>query len=86
MFILYAIVGRELCGHPQSMEESAYLWWLQLNMPSMLTEKGRKFVTDHVPPNVIDNLRSISKGQFFYAFQEVRRRGTRLGKPRLVVE
>jgi len=55
-------------------------------MPSMLTEKGRKFVTDHVPPNVIDNLRSISKGQFFYAFQEVRRRGTRLGKPRLVVE
>jgi hypothetical protein len=86
MFIFYALAGRELCGHPQSMEESAYLWWIQLNKPSMLTEKGQKFTTDHVPPDVLDYLRTISKSQFFYAFQEARRLGTPLGKPTLVIE
>jgi hypothetical protein len=86
MFILYALAGRDLCGHPQSSEESTYLWWMQLNRPSMLTDKGQKFVADHVPPDVLDHLRSISRSQFFYAFQEARRRGTSFGKPRLIIE
>ncbi len=86
MFILYALAGRELYGHPQSMEESAYLWWMQLNKPSMLTEKGRQFMTDRVPADVLDHLRTISKSQFFHAFQEAGRRGTPWGKPTLVIE
>ena len=86
LFIFYAVAGRELCGHPQSMEESTYLWWVQINMPSRLTEKGREFVADHVPSDVLDDLRSVPKSQFFQAFQGARRRGTSFGKPRLVIE
>jgi hypothetical protein len=86
IFILYALAGRELCGHPQSMEESAYLWWFQLNEPSMLTENGRKFIMDNIASKHLESLRAISKHQFFNAFQEARRRGTPLGKPRLVIE
>ncbi len=85
-FILYAIAGRELCGHPQRWEESAYLWWMQLNTPSLLTDKGQKFVADLVPPDVLDSLRALPRSKFFYAFQEARKLGTNFGKPRLVIE
>lgn len=86
MFILYAIAGRELSDHPQRMEESAYLWWIQLNKPSMLTEKGREFIADKIPSDTLDYLRTISKSNFFDVFREMRRRGTFLGKPRLVID
>jgi hypothetical protein len=86
LFILFAIAGRELCEHPQSQEESAYLWWLQLNKPSMLTEKGQKFVAERITTDDIDHMRRIPKSQFFYAFNEARRRGTPLGKPRLIIQ
>jgi hypothetical protein len=76
MFIFYALAGRELCGHPQSMEESAYLWWIQLNKPSMLTDKGRKFTTDHVPPDVLDHLRTTPKANSSMRFR--RRVGSEL--------
>jgi hypothetical protein len=62
------------------------LWWIQLNKPSMLTEKGREFIADKIPSDTLDYLRTISKSNFFDVFQEMRRRGTFLGKPRLVID
>jgi hypothetical protein len=85
-FILYAVAGRELCKHPQSAEESAYLWWVQLNQPALLTENGRKFLADRIPANVLDGLRKVPKGQFFNAFLEARKLGTPMGKPRLIID
>ena len=85
MFILYAIAGRELCKHGQSSEESAYLWWMQLNQPELLTEGGRKFVSDRIPANTLEDIRRFPKSKFYEAFMEARRAGTPWGKPRLVI-
>ena len=87
-FILYALLGRELCGEPPSEEESTFIWWLQIHEPHLLTEEGRKFMADHMPVEVLDQVRGYSKPVFFQAFKEAQHlarlgRGPRIGTPRI---
>lgn len=88
-FILFAITGRSLVGEPQSEEESAFLWWLQIHEPHLLTDNGRKFMADHVPVEALEQIRSIPKEQFWNMWSEARRiareGGPRIGTPRLHV-
>lgn len=77
-FILYAICGRELCGEPPSAEESIYLWWLQLNVPSVLTQKGRDAITNLMPVEHLEQIRTLSPRQFFEAMMEARKAGKRM--------
>jgi hypothetical protein len=88
-FILYAIVGRTLAGEPQSEEETIFLWWLQIHETDLLTEQGRKFMADHVPVEVLEQIRNIPKHEFFNGWSEARRRaregGPRVGTPRLQI-
>jgi hypothetical protein len=77
-FILYATLARELCKAPPSDEETAFLWWLQIHEPELLTEEGRKFLADKVPVDALNQARSIPKHQFLEIWNEARRLGTRL--------
>jgi hypothetical protein len=80
-FILYASVGRDLCGEVQTENESIFLWWFQISRPELLTEKGREFVSDRVPADVLAALKALPKNQFL--------KGARLaglGKKRPIVE
>lgn len=85
--ILYAIVGRALAGESQSEEESAFLWWLQIHEPHLLSEQGRKFMADRVPFESLEQIRSIPKHQFWNVWSEARRLaregGPRIGIPRI---
>ena len=84
-FILFAGVGRALAKEPQSEEESAFLWWLQIHRPDLLTDEGRQMVTDRIPVDALDHLRGVSKSLFFKAWSEARRQarngGPRIGAP-----
>ena len=71
-FILFAIAGRQLCGESDSQEESDFMWWLSLHKPNLLTEAGRKMVSDHLPVDAIERARKLSKGEFFEAFRQAR--------------
>jgi hypothetical protein len=73
MFILYSIVGRELCGERPSDEESAFLWWFQIANPDLLTESGKKLVADTLPVEDVDYIRTAAKREFFDAFMKARR-------------
>ncbi len=71
-FILFAILGLELCGERKNEEESAFVWWLHIHQPDLLTDKGRKFLADHFPINGVDQLRAIPKNEFLKAFKMAR--------------
>lgn len=73
MFILYASVGRDQCGEPQSEVESAFLWWFQIHNPDLLTEQGRKAVGDLMPVEQLELIRTIPKRQFLEAFRQAHR-------------
>jgi hypothetical protein len=77
MFILYATVGRQLCGEEQSEEESAFLWWFQINRPQMLTEQGRNFVADRIPVDYLQHIRALTKNQFLKGFRLAKLAGKR---------
>jgi hypothetical protein len=72
-FILYATLGRELCGVSPSEEESAFLWWFQIHEPKLLTEEGRKALADLMPVEKLEYIRSIPKYEFLEAFHGARR-------------
>lgn len=88
-FILYAICGRALAGEPQSEEESTFLWWFQIHHPDLLTDEGRKFMTDRVPIDALQQIRNVPKDRFFKAWNEAqriaRKGGPRIGTPRLTI-
>ncbi|HEX4828462.1 MAG TPA: hypothetical protein VFV12_09560, partial [Xanthobacteraceae bacterium] len=69
--------------------ESIFLWWLQIHEPKILTEQGRKFLADHMPIEVLEQIRSYSKPVFFQAMKGARHLadmgGPRIGTPRLHV-
>src|SRR5258708_3951444 len=71
-FIFFAILGRELCGEEPSTEESAFMWWLQITKPHLLTEEGHKFLAKQMPVDNIQYLRTRPKGEFFGAFRHAR--------------
>jgi hypothetical protein len=71
-FMLFAILGRALCGESQSDEESAFLWWRIFNRPDTLTEKGIK-LTEQISPESLNDVRSVPKNMFFEAFRIARR-------------
>jgi hypothetical protein len=68
--ILFALVGRELCKIPPSQEELAFLWWIQINRPDVLTAKGHESVANHIEPDMLKGLRELSKGDFFEGFRD----------------
>jgi hypothetical protein len=67
-FMLFALVGLEICGERKNAEERAFLWWLHLHEPALLTEEGHKLLTDHVPAVGIAAVRTLSKRDFFNLF------------------
>src|SRR5258708_319157 len=73
MFILFSILGRELCGEPMSDEESTFRWRFQIHKPEFLTDNGKKLVADTLPVENIEYLRTVEKREFFQAFMKLRR-------------
>jgi hypothetical protein len=71
-FILYATVGRQLCGESQSEEESHFGWWFHINRPELLTDRGREFVANHIPSDVAEYTRKMNKREFFEALRDAR--------------
>ena len=73
MFILFSILGLELAKvAPKNDHESVFLHWLFFNRPNILTEKGRKEFADDVPVDILDQLRRLSKREFFEIFMNAR--------------
>lgn len=67
-FILFAIIGGELCGESPSDEESIFTWWIFINKPHILTEQGRKMIAQYFPSNTLDFARGLTKIKFFEAW------------------
>lgn len=67
-FILFSILGVQLCGERINTIESAWLMWLQIKNPKYLTEKGRKYFADNIPIESLEHARSLSREDFFEFF------------------
>jgi hypothetical protein len=79
LFILYAIMGRQLCGEPSSDEESTFLWWVQIHKSRFLTESGKKLVADTLPVANLAHIRTLAKHEFFEVWMEAKRVNKRRG-------
>jgi hypothetical protein len=66
---MFGIYGLELCGERKGAAETAFIWWINIHQPDLLTESGRKFVADHLPVDNLVHLRTLSKQDFLKAFQ-----------------
>jgi hypothetical protein len=72
-FMLFAILGIEICGESKNAHERAFLWWLHLHEPRLLTDKGHSFVADHLQPVAIAAVQTLSKRDFLDLFVNGRR-------------
>ena len=71
-FILFASYARDLCGQLQSEEENLFCWWFQINRSDMLTDEGRKMISERAPVNVLKGIRQLSRSQFRDAWHQGR--------------
>jgi hypothetical protein len=74
LFILFSILGVELSGEALNDEESAFIWWLFIHEPALLTEQGRKQIEDCIP---VEHLRML-EGTAKHEFLEIARLARRL--------
>jgi hypothetical protein len=63
-FIMFAILGIQLCGEELGVIESAFLQWICLTRPDLLTERGRSLF-QAVPRDQLAVVRNLSKPDFF---------------------
>jgi hypothetical protein len=70
-FILFSILGVELCREAKSAEENAYIYWLSFHNPRFLTDKGREVMIDRLPVEVIQEIQSIPKHEFLEGFRKL---------------
>jgi hypothetical protein len=69
-FMMYSIVGVQLCGERTNTVEAAWMMWNYLHKPHLLTEEGRRSLADSVPIDSINNARALSREEFFRGFCE----------------
>ena len=74
LFFLYSVFGLSLVGIELNNEETVFCWWITFHRPEILTEKGRKFLSDHFPVDSVHEIRRIKKSEFFNAFMDARRK------------
>lgn len=72
-FILFAVRGLHVMGETLNDVESAFMSWTFIHKPHFLKPEGRKVFFKEMPVERLDELRLISKSDFFKAFIEVRR-------------
>ena len=68
MFFMYSILGIEHSKIPRNIEESAFIHWYCLNHPEHLTKKGREVFTDLFPVDALNEIRGLTKKEFFQAY------------------
>src|SRR6266540_3876788 len=59
LFMLFTIVGIQLCGERPNDAESAFLMWLYFHRPELLTEKGREQFVQGIPVDQVDDIRAV---------------------------
>jgi len=64
-FILFAIAARELCGESGTDEESTFSWWLSVNRPEILSDKGSELLAKQMPVDSLKHIRATPKHEFF---------------------
>ncbi len=65
LFILFSILGLELCGIKNNLTRWTFIFYNGLHNPNILTEQGRKLILQNVPPEEIDDARKLAKANFF---------------------
>jgi hypothetical protein len=73
LFLLFSIIGLEVCGQTKSTEEWAFVSWMQVHHPEFLTEKGREVVANAIPIDRLAELRLTSKSEFLECIYAARR-------------
>jgi hypothetical protein len=74
-FILFAIVGITLSGERHSTEESAFLLWVHLHRPELLSTQGQKRFNHDIPIDQIEPVRAVAKNKFLGGFRYALRLG-----------
>lgn len=80
LFFIFSILGIEFCGERNSDTEAAFIWWLSLHEPAILTDAGKKMFGETIPVEITDDLRRLPKRQFFEEFKQARRAFLRRGR------
>ncbi len=70
-FILFSIVGVELCSERLNAEESGYMYWQYFHRPESLTEQGREMFVEKVPVDTLKSIRAIPKSEFLKGFLKI---------------
>lgn len=70
-FILYAILGLELCEERFNDTESAFLLWFYLHKPTFLTEEGEKAFHNGIAAEHFASARQLPKHEFLETFRYV---------------
>lgn len=63
-FLLFSVVGLQYAGERLGGTETAIYSWFNLHRPDILSAEGQKLITDNVPVEVLNDLRSIPKKEF----------------------
>lgn len=73
MFMMFSILGLELLGERANNTELAFVFWLMIHNPRILSGSGRKLFEKTTTVDQIEQFRSIEKRQFFETFSRARR-------------
>lgn len=77
LFFVFSIAGLELLGSSAGEHGAVFQAWVAYNRPHLLTPNGRNhFKIDSIPVEVLDQIRGLSRNEFFEKFIEAFRTGT----------
>jgi hypothetical protein len=65
-FIIFAITALQVCGESIGVEEIAFLLWIHIHKPHLLTGADEKKLIDNLPVEVLRRLRGTAKNNFLH--------------------
>lgn len=68
LFILFSVIGIQLAGEETNVAERAFIWWLQITKPNLLTDSGKEMLAKAGAVKAVQEAAKLPKRQFFSEF------------------
>jgi hypothetical protein len=68
-FIVYSVLGVWTYDTVPNFFETTFMAYIQFHRPHWLTDEGQKILAENVPVNILQEIKSLSKNDFFDFYQ-----------------
>lgn len=72
LFLICAVVGVQYCNEKHNEEEDAFMQWLYIQRPDLLSDEWSKLLEQSISVELMASMRTIPRNEFLQTYKDAR--------------